>query len=121
MHPVDNDLSNSAINKIFLEKSSTFTTNTKTFYLDGSKLYSDAPTSASVYSPDFNINIMHRLPAETSVFSAEAWAINLAINAIMDYNCSKAVIFSDSKSVLNASPSLASPLSPNKNYLIHYI
>jgi len=60
---------------------------------------------------------MHKLPAETSVFSVEAWALNLAVNAIMD-NYTKAVIFSDSKSVLDA---LASPLSPNKNYLIHYI
>jgi len=71
-----------------------------------------------VYSPDFNINIIHRLPVKSSVFSAKAWVIYLAINAIMDYNCDKAIIFSDSKSVLDASVSL---LSPNKNYLIHYI
>jgi len=37
---------------------------------------------------------------------------------LCDYNCTKAVIFSDSKSILDA---LASPLSPKENYLIHYI
>jgi len=42
----------------------------------------------------------------------------LAINAIADFNCTRAVIFSDFKSVLDA---LASPLSNNKNYLIHRI
>jgi len=118
MYPVDANLSNSSINKIFLKKSSAFIINAKTFYTDGSKLDSDVPSGASVYSPDFNVNIMHRLPAESSVFSAEAWAINLAIHAVINYNCTKAVIFSDSKSVLNA---LASLLSSNKNYLIHYV
>jgi len=99
-----------------MEESSHYTINAKTFYTDGSKLDKDVPSGASVYSPDFNINITHKLPAETSVFSAETWAISLAINAISD--CDKAVIFSDSKSVLDA---LASPLSLNNNYLIYLI
>jgi len=42
----------------------------------------------------------------------------LAINTIIDLKCDKAVIFSDSKIVLEA---LGSLLSHNKNYLIHYI
>jgi len=71
-----------------------------------------------VFSPDLKLNIMHRLPVETSVFTSEAWAIYLTINTIIDIKCKKAVIFTDSKSVLD---SLASPLSPNKNYIIHYI
>jgi len=75
-----------------LEKSSTFTINAKTFYTDSFKLDKDAPSGTNVYSLDFNINIPHRLPAESSVFSSEA--IYLAINAVMDYNCVK-VIFSD--------------------------
>jgi len=115
MFPINENLSNTDINKIFLDKSSSYTANAITFYTDGSKLNKDAPTGPSVHSPDFNLNVIHRLPAESSVFSAEAWAIYLAINKITDL---KAVIFSDSKSVLEA---LASLLFPNKNYLIHYI
>jgi len=48
MYPVTSDLTNSSIIKIFLEKLSTFTTNAKTFYTDGSKSDRDAPTGASV-------------------------------------------------------------------------
>jgi len=69
------------------------------------------------FSPD--LRILHGLPVETSIFTVEAWAIVLAVNAIADFNCStRAVIFSDSKSVLDA---FASPLPNNKNYLIHRI
>jgi len=117
MYPIYENHSNSDICKLFLENSY-YTDNTISFYTDGSKLEKDAPTGASVYSPNLNLNIMHRLPAETSVFTAEAWAIYLAIGAIMDVKCEKAVIFTDSKSVLDA---LATPLLSNKNYLIHYI
>jgi len=118
MYPINGNLSSSAINKIFLKKSSNTTTNAKSFYTDESKTDNEAPVGASVFSPEFNLCIMHRLPAESSVFSVEAWAIYLAINAISDFNCDKAIIFTDSKSVLDA---LVSPLSPNRNYLIHYI
>jgi len=82
MFPVNKNLSNAAINKIFLDKSSSYATNAKTFYTDGSKLNKDAPTGTSVYSPDFNLNIIHSLPVESSVFSAEAWTIYLAINIV---------------------------------------
>jgi len=57
-----------------------YTINEKTFYTDGSKLDKDAPSDVSVYSPDFNISITHKLPAETFVFSSKAWAISLAIS-----------------------------------------
>jgi len=101
MFPVNKDQSNTAINNIFLNKSAPYTTNAITFYTDGSKLDKDAPSGASVYSPNLNLNITHRLPAESSVFSTEAWAIYLALNAIIDFKCDKvAVVFSDSKSVL---------------------
>jgi len=118
MYPVNENLSKDSINKIFLEKSLSFSINAITFYTDGSKTDKEAPTGASVYSPDINLNIIHRLPMETSIFTAEAWAIYLAINTIIDLKCDKAVVFSDSKSVLEA---IASPLTQNKNYLIHYI
>jgi len=104
----------------FRKKSSELSSsnNAKSFYTDGSKIDSDSPVGASVFSPDFNLSIMHRLPAESSIFSAQVWAIYLVINAILDLNCDKAIIFTDSKSVLDA---LASLLPPNKNYLIPYI
>jgi len=44
--------------------------------------------------------------------------IYLAISSIIGLKCDKAVIFTDSKSVLEA---IASPLTQNKNYLVHYI
>jgi len=118
MYPIDDSLSNEAINKTFLDKSAPYSNNAITFYTDGSKMNNEYPTGASVYSPEINLNITHRLPIETSIFSAEAWAIFLAINTIIDLKCGKAVIFTDSKSVIEA---IASPLTQNKNYLIHYI
>jgi len=48
MFPTDSNLSNSAINKIFVEKASPYTNNAKTFYTDGSKLDKDAPSGANV-------------------------------------------------------------------------
>jgi len=90
MFPVNENLPNEAINKIFLEKSSLYFTNAIIFYTDGSKINKEDPTGASVYFPDINLNIIHRLPVETSVFTAEAWAIYLAINTIIDLKCDKA-------------------------------
>jgi len=80
MFPVKDELSTIAVNKIFSEKSAPYTTNTITFYTDGSKLDKNALSGASMYSPDINLNIIHKLLAESSVFSTEVWAIYLAIN-----------------------------------------
>ncbi|KYN07215.1 hypothetical protein ALC62_01815 [Cyphomyrmex costatus] len=60
----------------------------------------------------------HRLPPETSIFTAEAWAILVALKIILDENLSKAAIFSDSMSVLEA---ITSPRLDNGNYLIYII
>jgi len=82
-------------------------------------LNKDRSSGMRVFFPDLNLRIFHsRLSAETSIFTAEVWTILLAINAIVDFNCTKAVIFLDFKSVSDV---LASPLSNNKNYLIHRI
>jgi len=117
--PIDKDLPPAAICKKFLELSAPFRENAVSFYTDGSKLDTDHSSGVGVYSPDFNLRITHRLPPETSIFSAEAWAILLAIDASSDFKCTKTVIFSDSKSVLDA---FAPPLSNyNKNYLLHRI
>jgi len=119
MFPLDKNLPSVAIHKKFLEISSPYRENATSFYTDGFKLDKDHPSGVGVYSPDFNLRITYRLPPETSIFSAEAWAILLAIDASSDFNCIKTVIFSDSESVLDA---LAPPSSNyNKNYLIHRI
>jgi len=99
---IDNNLSYSAINKIFLEKSFLYRNNAASFYTDESKLDAESPSGVGVYSPNFELRIAHRLP-ETSVFTAEAWAILFAVNAASDLNCSR-VIFSDSKSILDVLP-----------------
>jgi len=119
MYPIDKDLSPAVIHKKFLELSLQYREGASSFYTDGSKLEADRSSGVGVYSPDFNLRITHRLPPETSIFFAEAWAISLAIDASSDFKCDKTVIFSDSKSVLDA---LTSPFSNhNKNYLIHRI
>jgi len=102
----------------FLDKSSHYRENAVTFYTDRTKMTSDGPSGIEVFSPELNLWLLYRLPAETSIYMTEAWAILQAINAIVDCNCTKAVIFSDSKSVLD---SLASLLPNNKNYLIYRI
>jgi len=119
MFPVDKDLPHTVIRKKFLELSAPYRDNAVSFYTDSSKLSRDRPAGVGVYSPDFNLRITHRLSSETSIFSAEAWAILLAINASFDFNCNKSVIFSDSKSVLDAFAPTSSAY--NKNYLIFKI
>jgi len=49
MYPINDNLTSEAINKIFLEKSSPYSTNAITFYTDDSKMNNDDPTGASVY------------------------------------------------------------------------
>jgi len=92
MFPTDSNLTPIAINKEFLEKSFQYRNNTVSFYTDGSKLDKDCSSWMGVFSPDLNLRILHRFPAGTSIFTAEAWAI-LAINTIADFNCTRAVIF----------------------------
>jgi len=119
LFPVDKDLSPAIIRKKFLETSASYRDDTVSFYTDNSKLRSDLLVGVGVFSPDLNLRITHRLPSETSIFSAEAWAILLAIDVSFDFNCGKTVIFSDSKSVLDALAPFSSTY--NKNYLIFRI
>jgi len=72
MYPVESSLSHLEIYKVFLEKSANFRENAITFYTDGSKLDKNSPSGAAVFSPEFNLHIAHKLPPETSVFTAEA-------------------------------------------------
>ncbi|XP_039306356.1 uncharacterized protein LOC120358019 [Solenopsis invicta] len=71
-------------------------------YTDGSKSELSLAVGASVYIPSLNKAIMHKLPAETSIFSAEAWALLEAIGIIEELHWINSVIFTDSLSVLQA-------------------
>jgi len=73
---------------------------------------------SSIFSPELQFSLQHRLPPETSVFSVEAWAILQAILLIIDLSLPNSVIFSDSQSVLTVIFSYA---SSKDNYIIHYI
>lgn len=75
---------------------------------------------ASVYLPSFNKAIKHKLPAETSIFLAEAWAILQAINLITDMDWKETIIFSDSFSVISALMDDKGGSNSN-NYLIIWI
>jgi len=43
-------------------------------YTDGSKT-EDSPVGAAVYSPELGLALKHKLSADASIFSAEAWAV----------------------------------------------
>ena len=49
-----------------------------------------------------NQELLKRLPNESSIYSAEVIAIDLAMNIIANHKSSKFIIYSDSKSVLQA-------------------
>jgi len=74
-------------------------------FTDGSRRDEDSAVGAAVYSPDLGL-AKYKFP-ETSIFSAEAWAIYQALILIKSSSYSSAAIFSDSRSVLDALVSLA--------------
>jgi len=79
----------------------------------------DSTVGAAVYSPDLHLALKHKLPPETSIFSAEAWAIYQALILIESTSHLAATIFSDLRSVLDALSS--SSLKSCNNYLIPLI
>jgi len=79
----------------------------------------DSSVSAAIYSPELGIAIKHKLPPETSIFSAEAWAVYQALILVESSSYSEAAIFSDSRSVLDALSSFS--LKSSSNYLIPLI
>jgi len=84
---------------------------------DGSK-DSEGAIGAAVFSPKIEGNIKHRLPSETSIFSAELWTIYQVIQVINDLDLLKSVIFSDSESALKA---LQNSSKVQYNYIIYCI
>ena len=73
-------------------------TNYVSIYTDGSK-NGTSDTSAAIINKH---TISRRLPDGTFVFSAEAKAIELALQHVKHCNIAKAIIFSDSFSCLQA-------------------
>ncbi|KAG5321982.1 RNH1 Ribonuclease, partial [Acromyrmex heyeri] len=83
-------------------------------YTDGSKSVSEDRVGSAIYSSDLNVALKFKLPPETSIFSAESWAILQAINLIEDRCCDEASIYSDSLSALQA---ISSHNSRNVNHI----
>ena len=71
----------------------------KRIYTDGSK--NDMKVGCAVVSDDFSVTM--RIPDGSSIFIAEAKAIDLALDLIANFETSnKFIIFSDSLSVLKS-------------------
>jgi len=64
-------LSRTELLKKFLEFSSPLIEEGISIYTDGSK-FEDSPVRAAVYSLELGLALKHKLPADTSIFSAEA-------------------------------------------------
>ena len=81
-----------------------------------------------------NQELLKHLPNESSIYSAEAIAIDPAMNIIANHKSSKFIIYSDSKSILQALQSKGSstplftrlldkmnPISKNNNIILTWI
>lgn len=111
------ELPSAAINAEFQEYLTSLTdANTVSIYTNGSKAGLSAPAGVGVYSPELEIFVKQKLPPETTVFSAEAWAIYQALLIALDANSPAVAVISDSKSVLEAIASHCS--RANMNYII---
>ncbi|KYN28025.1 hypothetical protein ALC57_02565 [Trachymyrmex cornetzi] len=75
---------------------------TLTMYTDGSRITEDGCAGASLFSPELAGSFLYKLYTNTSVFTAEAWAILQSLTLALDEGFSKIIIFSDSRSVLEA-------------------
>ncbi|XP_071642940.1 uncharacterized protein [Temnothorax longispinosus] len=111
----DPNISN--VNSLFLKETQSLRKDAISFYTDGSKDDSGF-VGAGVFSPELAIQIMHKLPTQTSIFTAEAWAILQALITAGQRNPKKIVIFSDSKSVLE---NICSNDARQQNYIIPWI
>jgi len=79
----------------------------------------DSPVDAAVFSSNLGLFLKHKLPANTSIFTAEAWALYQSLMLVESSDERRAVIFSDSRSVLEALTSYSTKSC--SNYLIPLI
>lgn len=73
-----------------------------TMYTDASKLNVQSEVGAAVWIPKFNIVLGFKCPPQATVFTGEAVAILEAVSYIESHSLNKVLIFSDSKSCLDA-------------------
>lgn len=73
-----------------------------TIYTDASKLSDDSEVGAAVWIPKYRIILSNKCPSLSSVFTGEAVAILEAILYISSHKPNKTIIFTDSKSCLQA-------------------
>ncbi|KYN13209.1 hypothetical protein ALC57_14595 [Trachymyrmex cornetzi] len=85
------------------------------FYTVGSKVDHSTHVGAAVLIPQLQGELMYKLSSYTSIFSAEAFAIYNAITTAIDPQLSKAMIVTDSRSVLEA---IKGTCIRTNNYLI---
>jgi len=83
-------------------------------FTDGSKKNEDPGIGAAIFSPELHLVIKHKLSSNTSIFSAEAWTIYQALILIGSSRSTRAAVFSNSKSVLDALSSYVNKLSSMK-------
>jgi ribonuclease HI len=89
----------------------------KMIFTDGSK--SDKGVGAAFYYPDIDFSQGYSLLTETSIFTAEEFAIVIAIKFIIKQDTDNFAILTDSKSVLQ--PLQGNCLTSSTNWLIYDI
>jgi len=98
-------LSVTEVRQRFREFASPIVGNGIAIYTDGSKRDEvDSAVGSAVFSPDLHLAIKHRLLADISIFSAEAWAILQALILLESSSSRKAAVFSDSRSISASRP-----------------
>ncbi|XP_070153691.1 uncharacterized protein [Polyergus mexicanus] len=78
------------------------------FYTDGSRSELDNRAGFAVFSPELDLEHKERINNNCTIFEAEAFVIQNAIDIVLEGKTRRAVIFSDSLSVLS---SLDNPVS----------
>lgn len=71
-------------------------------FTDASKTMDESPVGSAVWIPKYKVLLSFKSPKETSVFSGEALAILEATLFVLTHNIKKSIIFTDSKSSLQA-------------------
>ncbi|KAL0858408.1 hypothetical protein ABMA27_012288 [Loxostege sticticalis] len=71
-------------------------------YTDASKTSDSDTVGSAVWIPKFQVLLTSRSPQESSVFTGEAVAILEAVTFILSHKLNKSIIFTDSKSTLQA-------------------
>lgn len=93
-------------------------TNTYTIFTDASKIQDQNHTGLAIYIPSNNQSHMYKISSDASIYTAEGLAIFLAISMVKNSNQDKALIFSDSRSILMALKEYTPNKSRNTSHII---